>query len=60
MRVAVAEQMLGIALAVYIYFDIGGVTAPQVAVQGGINLVFVALSIAFWVNLRSRTSAALA
>ncbi len=58
--VAVAEQLLGIAYAVYIYFNIGGVTASQVAIQAGINVVFIALFIAFWANLRSRTSTALA
>ncbi len=52
--VAIVEQVLGIAYAVYIYFNIGGVTVPQVAVQGGINVVIIALLFGFWSSLRSR------
>jgi hypothetical protein len=52
--VAIAEQVLGIAYAIYIYFNIGGVTLPQVAVQGGINVVIIALLFGFWSSLRSR------
>jgi len=58
--VAIAEQVLGIAYAAYIFFSIGGVTVPQVAVQSGINLVIIALFFGFWVNLRSRAQTAAA
>jgi hypothetical protein len=58
--VAIAEQVLGIAYAVYIYFNIGGVTVPQVAIQAGINVVIIALFFGFWSSLRARQEAAAA
>ncbi len=58
--VAIAEQILGIAYAVYIYFNIGGVTVPQVAIQAGINVVIIALFFVFRSSLRSRAAPAAA
>lgn len=58
--VAIGEQVLGIAYAVYIYANIGGMTVPQVALQGGINVVIIALFFGFWASLRSRSAAAAA
>ncbi len=58
--VAIAEQVLGIAYAVYIYFNIGGVTVPQVATQAGINVVIIALFFGFWTSLRARNKTAAA
>ncbi len=58
--VAIAEQVLGIAYAVYIYFNIGGVTVPQVAIQAGINVVIIALLFGFWSSLRGRSETAAA
>lgn len=58
--VAIAEQVLGIAYAVYIYFNIGGVTVPQVAIQAGINVVIIALFVGFWSSLRARGETAAA
>lgn len=58
--VAIAEQVLGIAYAVYIYFNIGGVTVPQVAIQAGINVVIIALFFSFWSSLRARSETAAA
>lgn len=58
--VAIGEQVLGIAYAVYIYATIGGVTIPQVAVQAGINVVIIALFFGFWASLRSRSATAAA
>ena len=55
--VAIGEQVLGIAYAIYIYANIGGVTVPQVALQGGINVVIIALFFGFWASLRSRSAA---
>jgi len=56
--VAIAEQLLGIAYAAYIYTSIGNVTLPQVAVQSGINLVIVALFLGFWLRLRLHSTLA--
>jgi hypothetical protein len=56
--VAIAEQVLGIGYAAYVYTSIGNVTLPQVAVQSGINLVIVALFFGFWLRLRLHSSLA--
>jgi len=52
--VAIAEQVLGIAYAGYIYVAVGQVTAAQVGFQSVINLAFIALFLAFWSRLRSQ------
>jgi len=52
--VAIGEQVLGIAYAGYIYTSIGQVTVPQVAIQAGINVVIIAIFLAFWTRLRPK------
>ena len=46
--VAIAEQVFGIAYAVYIYFGIGNVTLSQVGIQSVINVAVIALLVTFW------------
>ncbi len=54
--VAIAEQVLGIAYAVYIYTNIGSVTLAQVSIQALINIVFVVVFVMFWRNLQGHYS----
>ncbi len=54
--VAIGEQALGIAYALYIYVAIGQVTVPQLAVQSGVNLAFIVLFLGFWARLRARAT----
>lgn len=49
--VAIGEQALGIAYAIYIYMAIGTVTVPQLAIQSLINLAIIAILFAFWTKL---------
>lgn len=46
--VAIAEQGLGIAYALYIYSGIGNVTLAQVGIQSIINLAVITLLVIFW------------
>lgn len=58
--VAIAEQVLGIAYAVYIYIGIGGVALAPIAIQSAINLGIIAVFLGFRANLRPRSAAAAA
>ena len=50
--VAVAEQVLGILYAAYIYVQFGQLTIPQMLLQAGINSVVVILFVVLWLGLR--------
>jgi hypothetical protein len=49
--IAVGEQLLGIAYAVYLYFTLGNVTTGQVLVQASVNVVVASLFLGFWFQL---------
>ncbi len=51
--VAVAEQVLGMAYALYIYVQFGQITIPQMMLQAGINTVVVVVFILLWLGLRN-------
>jgi len=53
--VAVAEQILGIAYAGYIFVTMGQLTVTQMAFQAAINLAIVAVFIMLWSGLKART-----
>ena len=57
---AIAEQALGIAYAVYVYANVGAVAVSQVAVQVGINRVIIAVFFGIWASVRSRSETAAA
>ncbi len=50
--VAVAEQVLGVLYAAYIYVLFGQLTMSQMLVQAAINSVVVAIFIILWLGLR--------
>ena len=50
--VAVAEQVLGVIYAAYIYVEYGQLTIPQMLLQAGINSVVVILFVVLWLGLR--------
>ncbi len=50
--VAVAEQVLGVLYAGYIYVLYGQLTISQMVVQAAINTVVVALFVVLWLGLR--------
>ena len=50
--VAVAEQILGIVYAGYIYVQFGQLTIPQMLLQAGINTIVVIVFIMLWLGLR--------
>lgn len=50
--VAVAEQVLGVLYALYIYVLFGQLTISQMLVQAAINSVVVALFVILWLALR--------
>lgn len=52
LSVAVSEQLLGIAYAVYLFNGIWNITPTQLAVQGVINLLIIGLFVMFWLKLR--------
>ena len=54
--VAVAEQVLGIVYAAYIYVKFGQLTIPQMLLQAGINSVVVLLFVVLWLGLRDAKS----
>jgi len=58
--VAVAEQLLGIAYAGYIYVQFGQLTIPQMILQGGINALIVVVFVVLWLGLRHRQGEAYA
>lgn len=51
--VAVAEQVLGVIYAAYIYVQFGQLTIPQMLLQAGINGVVVILFVVLWLGLRN-------
>jgi len=51
--VAVAEQVLGILYAAYIYVQFGQLTIPQMLIQAAINLAVVALFMVLWRGLKN-------
>lgn len=50
--VAVAEQVLGVVYAAYIYVLFGQLTVSQMLVQAAINSVVVAIFVVLWLGLR--------
>jgi len=52
--VAVAEQVLGMAYAGYIYVQFGQLTIPQMLLQAGINSIVIIVFILLWLGLRDR------
>ena len=52
--VAIAEQVLGIAYAFYIYAQFGQLTIAQLLIQGAINVVVIVLFALFWSGLREQ------
>ncbi len=50
--VAVAEQVLGVVYAAYIYVKFGQITIAQMLLQAGINSVVVLLFVVLWLGLR--------
>ena len=52
--IAIGELGLGIVYASYIYASGGNVTIPQLAIQGGVNLVLMAFLFALWKGLNAR------
>ena len=54
--VAVAEQVLGVVYAAYIYMQFGQLTIPQMLLQAGINSVVVLLFVVLWFGLRDAKS----
>jgi len=52
--VAVAEQVLGVVYAGYIYVQFGQLTIPQMLLQAGINAIVIIVFIALWLGLRDR------
>jgi hypothetical protein len=52
--VAVAEQVLGMAYAGYIYAQFGQLTIPQMLLQAGINTIVIIVFILLWAGLRDR------
>lgn len=50
--VAIAEQVFGIAYAVYIFLGIGNVTLVQIGVQSIVNIVLIAVLVIFWLRFR--------
>jgi len=52
--VAVAEQVLGMAYAGYIYVLFGQLTIPQMLLQAGINSVVIIVFAVLWLGLRDR------
>lgn len=54
--VAVAEQVLGVIYAAYIYIQFGQLTIPQMLLQAGINAVVVIVFVVLWLGLRDAQS----
>lgn len=50
--VAVAEQVLGMLYAGYIYIQFGQLTIPQMLLQAGINTIVVIVFVMLWLGLR--------
>lgn len=55
--VAVVEQALGIAYALYLHVSLGNITLTQMAIQAAINLAVIALFVTFWLRLRAPSAA---
>jgi len=52
--VGVAEQVLGMAYAGYIYVQFGQLTMAQMLLQAGINTVVVVIFVVLWLGLKDR------
>lgn len=52
--VGVAEQVLGMAYAGYIYVQFGQLTMAQMLLQAGINTVVVIIFVVLWLGLKDR------
>mgnify|MGYP006444338635 CR=1 FL=1 len=50
--VAVAEQILGMAYAGYIYVQFGQLTIAQMLLQAGINTIVIIVLVLLWMGLR--------
>lgn len=57
LSVAVAEQILGVAYAIYIYDAFGQLTLTELLLQGTINGFFVLVFVALWSSLRGEAPA---
>ncbi|MFN2330048.1 MAG: hypothetical protein ABR612_14125 [Chromatocurvus sp.] len=51
--VAIAEQVLGVLYAAYIYVQFGQLTIPQMLLQAGINSVVVIVFAVLWLGLKN-------
>jgi len=56
--VGVAEQVLGMAYAGYIYVQFGQLTMAQMLLQAGINTVVVVIFVVLWLGLKDRPQTA--
>lgn len=56
--VGVAEQVLGMAYAGYIYVQFGQLTMAQMLLQAGINTVVVIIFVVLWLGLKDRQQTA--
>ncbi len=56
--VGVAEQVLGMAYAGYIYVQFGQLTMAQMLLQAGINTVVVVIFVVLWLGLKDRQQTA--
>jgi hypothetical protein len=52
--VAVAEQVLGMAYALYIYVQFGQLTPSQLLLQAGINTAVIIAFVLLWAGIRDR------
>jgi len=52
--VGVAEQILGMAYAGYIYVQFGQLTMAQMLLQAGINTMVVVVFVVLWLGLKDR------
>jgi len=54
--VAVAEQLLGVIYAPYLYVQFGQITIPQMVLQAGINVIIVIVFVVLWLGIRGTAS----
>ncbi len=54
--VAVAEQLLGVIYAPYLYVQFGQITIPQMVLQAGINVIVVIVFVVLWQGMRDTGS----
>ena len=54
--IAIAELILGIGYAFYIYLTIGGITISQVSIQGLINVIFIGVFLFLSSRLKNSAS----